>query len=151
MSRANVRIVPWQPPEALPAWLYAADLLLIPASAAPLERFGTCVLPMKTFLYLAAGRPILAAVPAGDARELVATSPVARLCAPTDARAMAEHVAAELAHVERHGRRPDAWPHGIERYERGALAVELADVLDRFVTRGESRRAPRGPVLRLVS
>lgn len=59
-SRANVRIVSWQPPEALPAWLYAADLLLIPASTAPLERFGTCVLPMKTFLYLAAGRPILA-------------------------------------------------------------------------------------------
>ena len=59
-SRANVRVVSWQPPEALPAWLQAADLLLIPAASAPLERHGTCVLPMKTFLYLAAGRPILA-------------------------------------------------------------------------------------------
>jgi glycosyltransferase involved in cell wall biosynthesis len=59
-SRANVEIVPWQPPGSLPPYLYAADLLLIPASTAPLERFGTCVLPMKTFLYLAAGRPVLA-------------------------------------------------------------------------------------------
>jgi len=59
-ARANVTVVPWQPPERLPPWLYAADLLVIPASSAPLERFGTCVLPLKTFLYLAAGRPILA-------------------------------------------------------------------------------------------
>jgi glycosyltransferase involved in cell wall biosynthesis len=59
-SRPNVTVVPWQPPDQLPPWLYAADLLLIPASSAPLERFGTCVLPLKTFHYLAAGRPILA-------------------------------------------------------------------------------------------
>jgi glycosyltransferase involved in cell wall biosynthesis len=59
-GRANVRVVPWQAPDALPAWLFAADLLLIPPSSAPLARFGTCVLPMKTFPYLAAGRPILA-------------------------------------------------------------------------------------------
>jgi glycosyltransferase involved in cell wall biosynthesis len=59
-ARANVEIVPWQPPGSLPPYLYAADLLLIPASTAPLERFGTCVLPMKTFFYLAAGRPVLA-------------------------------------------------------------------------------------------
>ncbi|MEA3064059.1 MAG: hypothetical protein QOJ27_494 [Sphingomonadales bacterium] len=58
--RPNVAIVAWQPPGRLAPYLYAADLLLIPASAAPLERHGTCVLPMKTFFYLAAARPILA-------------------------------------------------------------------------------------------
>ncbi|HEX6375841.1 MAG TPA: glycosyltransferase family 4 protein [Allosphingosinicella sp.] len=59
-ARANVAIIPWQPTEALAPYLYAADLLLVPASSAPLERFGSCVLPLKTFAYLAAGRPILA-------------------------------------------------------------------------------------------
>ena len=58
--RPNVRIVPWQGPEGLPAFLAAADILLIPASSEPLERFGNSVLPMKTFAYLAAGRPIVA-------------------------------------------------------------------------------------------
>lgn len=57
---ANVRIVPWAEPAALPFWLRAADVLLIPPSRAPLERFRNCVLPMKLFAYLAAGRPILA-------------------------------------------------------------------------------------------
>jgi glycosyltransferase involved in cell wall biosynthesis len=59
-SRPNVKMVPWQKAETLAPYLYAADLLLIPPASAPLERHGTCVLPLKTFLYLAAGRPILA-------------------------------------------------------------------------------------------
>ncbi len=58
--RPNVRVVEWQPPERLPLYLAAADVLLIPASSEPLERFGSSVLPIKTFAYLAADRPILA-------------------------------------------------------------------------------------------
>lgn len=56
----NVRVVGWLKPRELPLWLYAADVLLIPPSLAPLERHGNTVLPIKIFLYLAAGRPILA-------------------------------------------------------------------------------------------
>ena len=56
----NVQVVGSQAPEGLGLYLRAADVLLIPPSRAPLERFGNCVLPIKTFQYLAAGRPILA-------------------------------------------------------------------------------------------
>lgn len=59
-GRDNLRIVPWQRADALGAWLSAADVLLVPPSRAPLERHRNCVLPMKLFTYLAAGRPILA-------------------------------------------------------------------------------------------
>ena len=104
-SRSNVRIVPWQPPEALPAWLYAADLLLIPPSSAPLERFGTCVLPMKTFLYLAAGRPVLApATP--DTAELLRDGDNALLVppdAPQAAAAALDRILADAALAERLG------------------------------------------------
>lgn len=58
--RPNIRVVPWAVPAAVPAWLAAANVLLIPPSRAPLERFGNCVLPIKLFAYLAAGKPILA-------------------------------------------------------------------------------------------
>jgi glycosyltransferase involved in cell wall biosynthesis len=69
-GRANVRIVAWQGPADLPAWLKAADALLIPPSRAPLERFRNCVLPLKLFSYLAAGQPILAPA-APDTAELL--------------------------------------------------------------------------------
>jgi glycosyltransferase involved in cell wall biosynthesis len=79
----NVRIVPWAAPDSLPAWLYAADLLLIPPSRAPLQRHGDCVLPMKTFSYLAAGRPILAPV-SPDTAELLRDGENALLVPPDD-------------------------------------------------------------------
>jgi glycosyltransferase involved in cell wall biosynthesis len=78
---ANVRIVPWQGPAALPAWLAAADVLLIPPSRAPLEQFRNCVLPLKLFSYLAAGRPILAPA-APDTAELLADGGNALLVPP---------------------------------------------------------------------
>jgi glycosyltransferase involved in cell wall biosynthesis len=80
-KRANVRVVPWQTPSALRAWLAAADVLLIPPSRGPLERFRTCVLPMKLFAYLAAGKPILAPR-APDTAELLADGENALLVEP---------------------------------------------------------------------
>jgi glycosyltransferase involved in cell wall biosynthesis len=80
-GRANVEIVPWQPAEALAAYLHAADLLVIPPASAPLERHGTCVLPLKTFLYLAAGRPILAPA-APDTAEILSDGVNALLVPP---------------------------------------------------------------------
>jgi hypothetical protein len=48
--------------------------------------------PHKTYEYLAAGRPILAAVPDGDARRLLEDSEAALLCRPSDVRAMIGHL-----------------------------------------------------------
>jgi len=87
-ARANVRIVPWQAPADLPAWLHAADALLIPPSRAPLEQFRNCILPMKLFSYLAAGRPILAPA-APDTAELLSDGENALLVPPGDPRAAA--------------------------------------------------------------
>jgi alpha-maltose-1-phosphate synthase len=87
-SRPNVRIVPWQAPADLPAWLHAADVLLIPPSRAPLEQFRNCVLPLKLFAYLAAGRPILAPA-APDTAELLTDGENALLVPPGDPAAAA--------------------------------------------------------------
>lgn len=66
----NVRVVPWLRSNELAPWLYAADVLVIPPSLAPLERAGNTVLPIKLFLYLAAGR-VLLAPKAPDTAELL--------------------------------------------------------------------------------
>lgn len=84
----NVRTVGWQAPNALASWLAAADVLLIPASRAPLERHRNCVLPIKLFAYLAAGKPILAPE-AADTAELLTHEQNALLVPPDKVEAAA--------------------------------------------------------------
>jgi glycosyltransferase involved in cell wall biosynthesis len=50
--------------------LVEADLLFLPLHRLP-PGVRARIVPGKTYEYLASGRPILAAVPAGDARDLV--------------------------------------------------------------------------------
>jgi glycosyltransferase involved in cell wall biosynthesis len=103
--RANVEVVPWQTPEGLAPYLYAADLLVIPPASAPLDRFGTCVLPLKTFVYLAAGRPILAPA-AADTAELLEDGVNALLVPPDRPEAAAaalDRILADPALAERLG------------------------------------------------
>lgn len=85
-SVANIRIVPWQAPDALGDYVFAADVLLIPPSWQPLAEFGSTVLPLKLFFYLASGRPILAG-DTPDVREVLRHGENALLCRPdaTDA------------------------------------------------------------------
>lgn len=78
---ANVRIVPFQPADVLARYVGAADVLLIPPSWQPLAEFGSTVLPLKLFLYLAAGRPILAGR-TPDVEEVLEHGRNAFLCVP---------------------------------------------------------------------
>lgn len=55
----NVRFLGFRSGEELAIAHQAADILVIPPSADPLERFRTTVLPLKLFQYLAAGRPMV--------------------------------------------------------------------------------------------
>jgi glycosyltransferase involved in cell wall biosynthesis len=88
---SNVRCLGWRPAAALRPLLYAADVLVIPPSKAPLQEHGRTVLPMKVFSYLAAGRAILApALP--DLEEVLEHGKNAWLVPPDDARAAADAV-----------------------------------------------------------
>lgn len=79
----NVRIFPWQASRQLPPYLYAADALLIPPSSDPLLKHGSSVFPLKTFVYLASGRPVFA--PASqDTSSLLVDGRTAALVAPDD-------------------------------------------------------------------
>ncbi len=82
----NVRVVPWQEYGATVPYLYAADVLLIPPTAGPLEKTGNTVLPMKTFLYKATGRPILGP-DTPDLREVLKNGESGILVPPDDRRA----------------------------------------------------------------
>ncbi|MCC6723367.1 MAG: glycosyltransferase [Saprospiraceae bacterium] len=66
----NVMLMERKPVNEVSQYLYAADALIIPPAAAPMQSFGKTVLPFKLFPYLAAGRPIIAPDQA-DMRELL--------------------------------------------------------------------------------
>ena len=86
-SIANIRIVPWQSAETLALYVFAADILLIPPSREPLAKFGSTVLPLKLFLYMASGRPIVAGN-TPDVREVLRHKENAFLCAPDSIEAL---------------------------------------------------------------
>jgi glycosyltransferase involved in cell wall biosynthesis len=107
-----------------------ADLLFLPMH--DLHEGGRArVVPGKTYEYLAAGRPILAAVPDGDARDLLAESGAAALCRPADVDAVEAALRESLRRFERGEPVPAPRPEVIERFEYRRLASALADVFDR--------------------
>jgi glycosyltransferase involved in cell wall biosynthesis len=66
-----------------------ADLLFLPMHNLPSGRRSRIV-PGKTYEYMASGRPILAAVPDGDARDFLSDCGTAFICRPDDATRMIE-------------------------------------------------------------
>ncbi|MFQ5536254.1 MAG: glycosyltransferase [Gemmatimonadota bacterium] len=79
----NVRMIPRVGPGEVLRYLAAADVLYIPTTAAPLRKSGRTVLPMKTFQYLGAGRPIVGPdLP--DLREVLESGRNALLVPPDD-------------------------------------------------------------------
>lgn len=67
----------------------AADLLFLTTN-------DVWSIPSRTYEYLAAGRPILAAVPDGDASDLLEHAGTAHVCGPADVKGMAGAIEAEL-------------------------------------------------------
>jgi glycosyltransferase involved in cell wall biosynthesis len=107
----------------------SADLLFVPMHDLPRGRRATIV-PCKTYEYLAAGPPILAAVPDGDARDLLERFDRASVVRPRDADGMTEVLAAALE-----GAGPARDDDGLDSpllapYERYHLVGRVAGVLD---------------------
>jgi glycosyltransferase involved in cell wall biosynthesis len=112
--------------------LRSSDLLFLPMHDLPEGRRARIV-PGKTYEYLASRRPILAAVPEGDARDLLIEAGNADVCRPADVDCMAAAIRSRLE-ASRAGlqpRPPD--PATLARFERPRLARDLADVFDRVL------------------
>jgi glycosyltransferase involved in cell wall biosynthesis len=89
----NIRIIPWQSSEALAQYIFAADILLIPPSWQPLAAFGSTVLPLKLYFYMASGRAILAG-DTPDVAEILRHGENAFLCRPDNLEALVAGITA---------------------------------------------------------
>jgi glycosyltransferase involved in cell wall biosynthesis len=111
-------------------WLQRADALFLPLHDLPPGR-RSLIVPGKTYEYLAAGRPILACVPAGDARDLVERTGRGYLAAPCDPASIASALG-DLHRDWTAGRLDESpRPDWICEYDRRALTSRLAAFLDR--------------------
>lgn len=86
----NVKKLPWVPAAELPTYLLASDVLIIPPTSGPLMTHGNTVLPIKTFIYMAAGRCIL--VPALPDIQTVLNNRNAVLVEPDNLEAAAQAI-----------------------------------------------------------
>jgi glycosyltransferase involved in cell wall biosynthesis len=111
------------------ALLRSADLLFLPMHGLPEGRRARIV-PGKTYEYLATRRPILAAVPDGDVRDLLGEAGNAFVVRPKDVEGMAAVIEQQADRV-RAGEQP-AGPREdfLRGYERRELTRRLAEVLD---------------------
>jgi glycosyltransferase involved in cell wall biosynthesis len=106
-----------------------ADVLFLPMqNLPPGVRSGT--VPGKTYEYLASRRPIVAAIPEGDARDLLLQSGTAHVCAPDDVGGIAEALELEIARWEAGGPPPTVDEDVLGPFERRTLAAEFATLLD---------------------
>jgi glycosyltransferase involved in cell wall biosynthesis len=114
------------------ALIRSADLLFLPMHGLA-NGVRARIVPGKTYEYLGTGRPILAAVPEGDARDLLVEAGTGILCAPDDVEAMAATI---LELVDRQGAGippPQSDRSVVDRYERRRLTATLAAVFERVL------------------
>ncbi|MEP7225395.1 MAG: glycosyltransferase, partial [Actinomycetota bacterium] len=106
-----------------------ADLLFLPMQKLP-PRTRATIVPGKTYEYLASGTPVLAAVPEGDARDLLQESGNALLCRPDDVSAITDALRSAVTRWREGITAPAPRSDVVARFEYRRLAARLAGVFD---------------------
>jgi colanic acid biosynthesis glycosyl transferase WcaI len=133
----NIRFYGLRPAEEMSAILALADVLLIHLRDDPLFRI---TIPHKTFVYMAAGKPILAAVE-GDVADVITAAQAGVTCAPAQPDALAESVRKlyalppeKLAQMGQNGRGA-----AVSSFGRKHLVGNIESMLSEAVTRQAKR------------
>ncbi|MCW2992774.1 MAG: glycosyltransferase family 4 protein [Conexibacter sp.] len=133
------RLLGYRSHEETLALVRTADLLFLPMhDLAVGHRAG--LVPGKAYEYIASGRPILAAVPDGDVRDILGAVGTAEFCRPADVDGMAALLRAAITRARSGGALPVADADAVAPYERRELTRRLAGTID--VVLGADAPAP---------
>ncbi len=118
-------------PEAI-SLLRAADLLFLPMHDLP-KGVRAGLIPAKTYEYMASGRPILAAVPDGDARDLLHAVGTATVCRPADVGCLAEGLRERIDSWRDGALTPNPDPEVLEQSECRRMTERMSGLLREVV------------------
>jgi len=116
----------------------SADALFLPMHALPAGVRST-IFPGKAYEYMASGRPILAATPAGDVRDVLERAEWTVVCDPDDTDAIVRGVLELVEHRDARRRRNADRVELLHPFDRARLTADLARVFDGLVTEQRSR------------
>jgi glycosyltransferase involved in cell wall biosynthesis len=120
----------------------SADALFLPMHALPAGVHST-IFPGKAYEYMASGRPILAALPAGDVRDVLERAEWTVVCDPDDTDAIVRGVLELVEHRDARRRRNADRAELLRPFDRTRLTADLARVFDGLVTERRSRMGRR--------
>lgn len=118
--------------------LQSADLLFLPMHNLP-RGVRAGIVPGKTYDYLGARRPILAAVPDGDIRDLLTRAGNAFLCRPDDVSEMTRIISEQMSLKDAGVPAPETSEDVLQTYERKHLTRELIEVFEKVTRSSVSR------------
>jgi glycosyltransferase involved in cell wall biosynthesis len=116
----------------------SADALFLPMHALP-PGVSSTIFPGKAYEYLASGRPILAALPAGDVRDVLERAEWTVVCDPDDTDAIARGVLELVEHRDARRRRNANRVELLRPFDRARLTADLARVFDGLATEQRPR------------
>lgn len=122
----NVRLIPRQPKERMPALWSVCDLSIVPLRDTPV--FAT-VIPSKIFESMGMGVPILMSLPEGEATGIIREAACGVCVAPEDPEAMAEAIEMLANDRECHAAYREAGLAAAKTYSRDRQAVRMIKVL----------------------
>lgn len=133
LSRAS-RFTGYLPHQEALKIVRTADLLFLPMHNLPPGMRSTSI-PSKIYEYMASGRPILAAVPDGDARDFLAECGTAFLCRPEDYGEMTRILNKVYGSWEKGKHIISTNKKFLSRFERKNLTKMLAKEFDKLLLR----------------
>jgi glycosyltransferase involved in cell wall biosynthesis len=121
------------PHEKVVRLMASADALFLPMHALP-PGVRSTIFPGKAYEYLASGRPILAAVPQGDARDVLERAEWTVVCEPNDTGAIAHGLLELMGHRDARRRSNADRAELLRPFDRSRLTAELARVFDKVLS-----------------
>jgi glycosyltransferase involved in cell wall biosynthesis len=128
----NVRLIPRQPKERMPALWSLCDLAIVPLRDTPV--FST-VIPSKIFEAMGMGVPILMSLPEGEATRIVRATGSGVCVPPEDPQAMAEAIARLADHPADTALLRQRAHAAAPQFSRATLAASMVAILQEVAAR----------------